>query len=901
MKPQQLSYNKSLSSEEGFLTFWFAMMTLGILAAGFTFLLYSEATISKMKANFIAMNLVITGSHNVEFDTLDPLNNMTMVVRSYGFRTATPVELVQTFSNGSVYYEAISTPGSNYGVRSVIEVNRSPLLSLLGYRTIETASYARSQQAPLYVDLAFDYSHSLSGGDIDQLLEGFDVTDGVGVAGVNGVVSGSEIIPTNTIQTLMPFAFDPTLGIALPWNEPSTIWPTVTTPADPSCIPGSEKECPTYSANAPTHEAVLRHKASDLFMSYKKTAALLAGVVGRLSPYTDVHIFGGVVPTDTVTAMTDNLGATFPAFTNDGVYEISLFDEDQYTNYSLDGSSKIIGDIRVDYNYDTPKDLIRDAISFAPDRILQIFLEMTFSRKLVRYGTLKDLAGVTLVNPQTYSELLDPPIPVLVDNPVSNDSFTYKPGTLTNGTYQNQLTDELFYKFGWPDRPSPLLSDYGAMHPANADIPLYIRYPWEYNCTTGIPLDIAARLNTGGPSIGRRLCLAHEQCSGGIDYNCDGSGGASLTLDMYRVYDDISTFYPNSNSPNCPAGHNPRCYPVGGGLQSANDGVICVNGTPRCHPDILKVPQCVNGFGLVVGILPSCCDMYSGTPGVCASWDPTLATPIPQTHTREPGSSVAPVLVTDSIPLGSTLGMPDFRGKIEFPVAEGASGYGNIFHYLMDLVPLQGGTWTNNVIPITRCQEFKDHFTGLDPECALIMVTDGRPSGIDADGAVLTSDADMMTDLTAKVDQFTGTGAGELNGKIFTWYLDHQPSEYEDLVDLLAAMKLAGTLDPWAVSIFDSYISVQATIPPGDIPVWDGSRPAGTPSGATYNAVTLPNYLADQSMLNDFETLMSTGSNLTWVETSLDNTASGPSIPASFFNGLEELLATLKKEVRFQK
>lgn len=897
MKSVRASHLPKYHSERGFLTFWFAMMTLGLLAAGFTFLLYSEATVAKMKANFIAMNLVVAGSHNVEFDTLDPINNMTVVARGYGFRTAEPVELVQDFTNSVIFYETTSEPGGSYGVRSVVEVNQSPLLNLLGYRTISTSSYARSQQAPLYVDLAFDYSHSLAGGDIDQLLEGYGVTDGVGGVGPNGEVSGSEIIPTDTIQTLMPFAFDPTLGIALPWNEKSTLWPTVTTPADPFCVDGDEKECPTYSANVPTHESVLRHKASDLFMSYKKTAALLTGVVGRLSQYTDVHIFGGVVPDATVTSLTNNLGSTFPAFTNDGVYEISLFDEDQYTNYTLDGSSKIIGDVRVDYTYDTPKDLLRDPISFAPDRILQIFLQMTFSRKLVRYGTLKDAAGVTLVNPATYSELLDPPIPVLVDDPVSNDSFTYKPGTLTNGTYKNQLTDELYYKFGWPDRPSPLLSDYGAMHPANADIPLYIRYPWEYNCTTGIPLDDAASvtLPAGGGSIAKRICLIHEQCTG-IDYNCDGLGGLAFpAANVYQVSDDVGGYY--GNSPNCSVG-NPRCFSPTSGAINGTDGVVCINGTPRCHPDISQVPKCAS-LGLPNGNFPTCCDMHTGLPGSCSGWDPASSPPIPQTHTLVTDTPATSANGTDVI--GTTHGMPVFRGQIEFPVAEGASGYGNIFHYLMDLVPLQGGTWTNNVIPISRCQEFKDHFAGLDPECALIMVTDGRPSGVDANGAEITSDADMMSDLTTKVDQFTGNGAGELNGKIFTWYLDHQPSDYEELVDLLASMKLAGTLDPWAAGIYDSYISAQLDIPAGDIPVWNASRPSGTPDGATYNATTLPNYLADQSMYTDFETLMSTGSNLTWIETSLDNTASGPSIPASFFNGLEQLLASLKKEVRFQK
>lgn len=888
------------NSEKGFILIWFSFTTLGLLIAGFTFLLYSQATLSKLKAQYIAMDLVLAGGMNAEFGSQEALNNMAMTAHALGFSNAQPTNgQVQVYANGAIYFEQELDPkSSTYGISSYVEAVQSPIQSMISsLGDLTTASYALSRPSPLYLDFAFDYSSSLSGGSINQILEGFNVIDSVGAASTNGILVGSEVEPTNEIQTVMPFSFDPYLGIALPWNEASTVLPTVASTAVVGCTDTLETDCQTTSSSVPTHKALLKEKAGDLFMWYKKTMTLLLGVAGRITPYTDVNIFGGDLSDDVTNSLTANLGSSFPTVTDNGVFPISEFDEDLYTNYSLDAGNLIIADVDKDFTYDAPKDLFRDPVSMSPNRILQIFLDQTFYRKLLKYGTLRDLSNTILMNPGDFEELLSPLLPVIEDPQIETDSFTFNPGPLVYGAYENQLANELYYKFGWPSRPSPLLSGYGQLFPADATIPNYIKYPWEYNCTTGPPIDNAEIISNNKGSVQYQLCKIYNQCHPGSTLICDSPtpppedviliiGPPTDLTNIYR----IRVLADQPNSPYCALG-NARCYTTSALTAiAARVGPICVNGTVRCLPSINFFPQCVNA-GLPVG-LPSCVDFTLGPPG--STYDPASNPPIPISHsTATSGDGNTP---------GD--GSPIFRGKISFPAAvvdPDDFGYGNIFHYLMDLVPLNGGTYTQNTIPNSRCQAFKDRFAGFDPNCALILVTDGRPYGVDANGNTVTSDADMMTDLTTNIDLFTGNGVGEHNGKIFTWYLDHSPSDFDDLVAELEALIAAGTILPGADVAYSSFIISEQPIDIGKCPAWDADRPASAPDCATYNATTLPEHLADQSMYGDFQTLMSTGSNRIWVETTLTNNLSGPALPATFFNGLEQLLVSLKQEVKFQK
>ena len=60
------TYSK-YASESGFMIAWIAMSTIAILVAGFTFMLYAEATVARIKAQQIAMNMVVIGGYNSEF------------------------------------------------------------------------------------------------------------------------------------------------------------------------------------------------------------------------------------------------------------------------------------------------------------------------------------------------------------------------------------------------------------------------------------------------------------------------------------------------------------------------------------------------------------------------------------------------------------------------------------------------------------------------------------------------------------------------------------------------------------------------------------------------------------------------------------------------------------------
>jgi hypothetical protein len=430
----------NLSAERGFVSAWFASITLGAMVAGFTFMYYSEATITKVKTNFMTMNLVTTGAHNAEFDTIEPLNNMKALAKCYGYSgVAVNDTQAQTDATNSteIFFTRQASPGTTHGVRAYIKLNQNPFLNILGFSPVSTAAYARSEHSPTYIDLSFDYSHSLAGGEITELLTAFDVISGLGGPGGNGTTAadGVTVIPNKDIQSLLPYSFDPKTGIARPWSDYSTQWPNKTATVVADCTENEEKECNTYSASIKSHETVLRTKASDLFLKYKKAAALLTGIVGMKTQFADVHVFGGRLPDDTYTAVTSSLGPQFSGLQNEGVYTVSEFDEAQYHSYQLAGvPQQYVGELRIQYSYDTPKDLLKGRVSMAPDRVLQSFLDLTFYRKLLKYGQLISGDGsAELEGPEFYYKILSPPLPVLQNYTVPDDSFTFSPGKPADG------------------------------------------------------------------------------------------------------------------------------------------------------------------------------------------------------------------------------------------------------------------------------------------------------------------------------------------------------------------------------------------------------------------------------------------------------------------------------------
>jgi hypothetical protein len=892
----------NLSEERGFVSAWFASITLGAMVAGFTFMYYSEATITKVKTNFMTMNLVTTGAHNAEFDTIEPLNNMKALAKCYGYSgVAVNDTQAQTDATNSteIFFTRQASPGTTHGVRAYIKLNQNPFLDILGFSPVSTAAYARSEHSPTYIDLSFDYSHSLAGGEITDLLTAFDVINGLtNGPGGNGTTAadGVTVIPNKDIQSLLPYSFDPKTGIARPWSDYSTQWPNKTATVVADCTENEERECNTYSASIKSHETVLRTKASDLFLKYKKAAALLTGIVGMKTQFADVHVFGGRLPDDTYTAVTSSLGPQFSGLQNEGVYTVSEFDEAQYHSYQLAGvPQQYVGELRIQYSYDTPKDLIRGRVSMAPDRVLQSFLDLTFYRKLLKYGQLISGDGSTeLEAPETYYKTLSPPLPVLSNYTVPDDSFTFSPGKPADGdVHPKMLPNEVIFPFGWPSHPTPMLSEEGMAFGDSATIPDYIAYPIEYSCETGIPRDNAMQMSTAATSTAQRLCLLHELCTG-ADYNCDGLGGTALTSlrNAYRVFKSAGDYW--SDSSVCAAGYRAKCFTTTRnsdgsftyGAASTDNAPLCVNGVARCHPDINQVALCHNGTA--VAGYPQCCDYTSGA---CVSYEPSmsLGNVYPQTHTATSSGSASTI--------GSTGGIPYSRGRLVFPTeAELNTTTNTIFHYLMDLSTIQGGTWTDKAInkSLTRCQAFKSHFNGLNPRCIMIMVTDGVPNGIGAEGTPLVTDGDMLTNVQTEVNNFVAEG-----GQIFTWYLNHQPSDYSNLVALLESMKAQETLDKTAQDIYDAQISLE--LPIEDTTGWDATRPAGTPDADTYNNTTLPTHQALSATRSNFKSMMAANSNLKLIESSLSLGNQDPIPEATFFNGLELIAASLKKEVQFQK
>ena len=151
--------------------------------------------------------------------------------------------------------------------------------------------------------------------------------------------------------------------------------------------------------------------------------------------------------------------------------------------------------------------------------------------------------------------------------------------------------------------------------------------------------------------------------------------------------------------------------------------------------------------------------------------------------------------------------------------------------------------------------------------------------------------------LSSNVDTFAS-----LNGKIFTWYLGHRDSRYEEMVKELEVEKAAGTLHPAVEAIFDDEVRSAKPIPEEDEGNWDLHKPSFIPDSNEYNNSILPEYQSDVDMMDEFTTLMSEeDKDRIFVAAEMKNTVDGPNLVESFLDGLVHLLAKFKQPVRFQK
>jgi len=870
------SYHNSITKineESGFILMWASFLLMGIFFAGVTFLLYAASNVARMKAQYLAMNLVTAGAYSAEFDSKEALNNMAMLAHFEGFRWSQPTKLGQQYSKGSLLFGHEVKQGSQFGVSALVTLDQENILgglfsNLIG---VSTSSFSKGMASPLYLKLTYDYSSSIANGSIDSLLKGFNVMNAAGGVGPNGQLVGGAVVPKAEIQTALPFAWDPTFRIVKPWDSYSSTWPTILKNPAPACSNQSEVGCNIYASFISSQKEELLRKASDLFLEYKKGNTTLAGSVGRVTPHLDIDILCGMLPTGFITAVNNSLDiSVFDPVQNNGVCDLWKYDETVFSNYTLNGSGEIRASIVKEYSAKEPKDIFFQDASMAPNRILQHYLDLTFSRKLLRYGNVQSLDGLTdYSTPTQFSSLLDPNRPILKERVFPNDAFAFNTGPIKDTASYKRVINDPLLPFGWPGRVVPLLSATGNAYPLNAELPQEIRYPKEFNCTTGPPKSMNFPMSADVNDPGNVLCHIYNQCNPtATQIDCFDQSKIDSS-EHKNDYFYSSNWTDKKKSPSCASGGKPTCFEdVNLTIKDTDNSVQCINGTPRCFGDNpWAFPGCADGSTL------SCCEWeWDGVSSyTCKAYNLSASPVVPDGHLEDP--------------------LP--RGLVTFPSTAATTVGTDIIHYLNDLSAFPGGTHTHNAVPLDRCRDLKTALVGQNVSCAWVLVTDGKPNPVDAEGNQVISQAQALADLSSRMDEFTNTEGA----KTFTWFLGSAQSSYDELLSLL----LASTLDPAITKINDDYISQELSIPGSSCSDWNTSRPVGAPDCNTYNTQTLPNHLDGAANFTQFQSVMSSGNNRFFITSDIQNTVNGTELSQEFLDGLTHLLSLLKREISFQK
>lgn len=846
--------------EDGFASLWIAFTLAGTMLVGLTFILFTQVHISKLRSQFLAMNLAIVGNYSSEFDSNESLNNMALLAHVMGYQNAEPIkDHWQRFSLGGLQFQHETDPNTGkLGVGAFVYLNQKNILGgTVAYLTdTDITSFVRTRSSPVYLKLTFDYSNSIAGDSIDNLLQNYGVIDSTGAAGPNGRPVGGVVVPTEEIQTAMPFAWDPWTRTLRPWSEKTTAYPSVpVTTAIGGCIPTAESGCQVYQTVIQSHQNVLLHKYSDLFAEYKKANVLLTGAVGQTTPHLDVDVLCGMFNTDFYDALVNKLDpGIFPMGSNNGVCEAWKYDDMEFGALSVNGSGQITSTVIGSHTVDNPLNIFEDPPLMSPNRVLQYFMDLTFYRKLARYGTVLSNDGVTVVSsPEQYSGALEPSLPKL-SSPLAPDAFPYDVAPLANTTYLESVIADPVAPFGWPSRPHPIFSPVGKAYPRTIDLPPEIRYPHEYNCGTGPPRMQNYPMSADILNPGNFLCHIYNQCHPSSSVNCSVPAEVNPIKDTY-----FDPFQNDTKSPNCAGDINevPKCYsdPTRT-ILSTTSNVFCLNGVARCFPNMLHFPACASGA-------VQCLQYPISAPYTPASYNLASSPVVPAGHTTSP------------VP----------RGKVSFPSGAAPILKGDIFRLLNDLSPFGSGTHTHNAVPVTRCKDYKALHD--DASCAWVLVTDGQPYPVNADGTFVVSQAQALNTLSTEMDKFVD----EEGGKTFTWFLGAKPSQLANLTTTLSAMSLSSPCD----TIFDGYIDQGLHIPAVDCAAWDSCRPTGIPDCSIINT-----WITDEAnqaaVYSQFKTIMSSGSNRLFVESSIQSTVAGTDPSVEFIEGLVELLSRLKRE-----
>ena len=901
MKPQR---TRGMGGERGFVLVWTAIVVLPVLTMGMIFLLYSQACVTKLRAQLNAMNLVAIGTFGAEFDSNETLNAMAMLARWQGFPNAQPVVTGQDFPGvGTLIFNHDTSQTGEHKVAAFQRLERGKFSALLNNVTkIDTSGFSRAQPTKSYAAIVLDYSRSLNDDrSIGDLLRAYDVLNGSGGLGVNGELINptgpnrpSNVRPKPHVQSALPYGFDPGTRRWFSWDGLNMVWPDWETTAEAGCTPGPENGC---SGSTPTHRGAIAYNLTDLFMSYKRASAILVGVTALLTRRMDVGIVGSPFPPEifdllapyTQAADPDDQPGYFDRVENDGFFWAWRYDEADITNIQLNsgGSPLLQADIVKQYSYDDPKSPFQHSVKISPDRVVVSNLQQAGWRKLVQYGTFFDTAGVPYTFPKA-KNYLSPPL-LELNRPPPNypptDAFVWSPGAydLNTGTVPEG-------GIGYPLGIVPFLATRGSVHPTDGDLPPELKDIREYTPETGSPVTINSLLSKDKWSPGYGACKLYDYVDDGSfppnnSANCDGTKDLPDNDKTASVYTEGLAL-----SPDCEAGYTPRCA----GRQNPSlphdvaddeNAPLCLYGFARCYPE----------FGL-----NAVCFMPNGKGNSNQGTFQRVGTALvnPRCSSK------------DTYPAGH-LGEPKKRGTLALPSNPREISNHSLFYLLFDAVNTIGGTFLQSGVRagLNRCKAARQlaEERGEQIDCLINIATDGRPIPNDWFGQPWTgggtgpglSETVMLDQLEADVIELTGPS---VNGRIFTWFLGKKGA-YDAILEQYNQLTLGQqallSFVPAKQSIPGNVTGSNLSTACQDFLLYIGNALGVT--CAAYNTTIL----TEQGYFERFKSIMGGGGSdpkKVWVETQIPTTTAGQAqVTAEFGLDIAELLALNKRQVEFNQ
>jgi len=880
-------------SEEGFVLLWAAMLALPLLTIGFIFLGYAQANLTKLRAQYHTMNLVTIGSFSSEFDSGETLNSMAALASALGFTGVRPDSSFQNTDGGRIHF-LHETDDAAHTVSALLFFDQDPITEIVSQLgSIQVGGMSSAKPGAYLISLVLDFSQSLNRDfNADDLLQAYDVIQPNGAPGSNGVVdSFGRVMPDDATLLALPYSFDITNRIRLPYFDTGAQWPWPTSNSV-ACTPTNETGC---GGRRPPMINDLRREMSSNFLAYKKAAVILTGVAAQATPYLTVDLLGGLLPDERVAfnnyAMVGEPDASgeydspYLPMDNDGVYEIWDYHFPSVESYE-EGieppGPKVVTNVFEEHSFDNPKDPFRHDINIDFRFPTFGFMHAMGFRKLAKYASFSDTDG-KVHSPGTFSAFLDPPLPVLENekfNPPPEDSFVWHIGEIGGILW---ATEDWFYPFGYGTVPL-VFSVQGPAHPPNDHLHRPIGDGITYPCEVGPPAANNAQWSSDKSTTGYALCLIRDYCD-------DFSMNKSVDCDDPNIaaHPDSKMHYLDSEGewPRCgDAGHVPKCE-SGGGLVEES-AVFCTFGDGAGH----MVPRCTQGG------IARCYNESSGsfTPGgfpACRQFTDSsgnAAPPLGHGNCRE-GTPCRSALTSKA---GGY--QPQSLGTVRFATDAPEVG-SNLFYYINDMGVLPAGTFTHNAVPNNQCETFLAETSG-EGRCAMILVTDGRPHSIDFAGNTIDSDSAVMVAMQENIDNFTQL----LGGKSFVWFLG-SVNQWQAVIEAVQEIADDGLLSELQQDAFEQVQSgtricedPEASAAWNSIEIW-----AKCPSIDQLTTI----YLSEQSMQQQFKALMDNPvQGRHWVETSVSNSASGPTLDGSlgsFLGGLKNVIGLMKQETKFHQ